>query len=147
MRVNILPFLLTLAASCNTPSSANQEGQGGAAGMAPPVSAGLTATKVDDVWIFIGSAPPDAELGKMKVITTDALHGGRPTIENNCLLVDGEVIVWWSDQLELAERLVGEAKVGSPTDVSIPGGPSADAPSIVSDRCGVTKLRYAGKSN
>jgi len=145
MRVYILPFLVTVAASCNTPSSANQEGQGGAAGTAPSVSAGLTATKVDDVWIFIGSAPPAPEPGKMKIITTDALHGGRPTIENDCLLVGGAVIVWWSDQLELAERLVGEAKTGSPTDVSIPGGATAAAPSIVSDRCGVTTLHYAGK--
>ncbi|MBC8073217.1 MAG: hypothetical protein IAG13_33150 [Deltaproteobacteria bacterium] len=147
MRLCTISCVLALAASCKAPSSADQEAHGETSGTVSVVSAGVTATKVEDVWIFIGASHPEPEKGqgKMKVITTDALRGGRPTIKNGCLLVDGEVIVWWSDQTALAKRLVTDARSGSTTEAVLPSGATGDAPTVVSDRCGVTKVHYAGK--
>lgn len=145
MRLHIIPLLLATAAGCDSaPSTTVQKQQEDNVAHA---DAGLTAKKVDDVWIFVGAAKPNTKSDdKVKLITTDALSGGRPTIENDCLLVDGEVVVWWSDQMDLAERIVGEAKKESPAEVSFPGGGSAsDAPPLVADRCGAKKLRHAGK--
>ncbi len=146
-----LTLIFALTAGCNAaPPTTDQKQQQQDA--ASPANGGLTAKKIDDVWVFIGTpiGTPDerANPSNLKIITTDSRDGGRPTIKNDCLLVGGEVIIWWNDQTETAKRIVGEAKKDPPADVHFRGeGAVFDAPPIVSERCGVDKIRHAGKSS
>ncbi|MBV1862448.1 MAG: hypothetical protein KUG77_28765 [Nannocystaceae bacterium] len=146
MRPIILPLFLTLAASCTGHSSTNKrdEPQEGTS----LAQADLTAVKVDDVWIFVGPAEVIPNPGNLKIIQTDDRQGGQPTVEDDCLFVGGEVVVWWSEQTEFAKRIVGDAKTGRSSYAPIPGGEGrvvTDAPPLISERCGVMKIRHAGK--
>ena len=146
MRLCNITLLFALSTGCNAapPTTDQKQHQDEAS----PAEGGLAARKIDDVWVFIGTPVQKSDPSNLKIITTDARDGGRPTIKNDCLLVGGDVIIWWNDQAETAKQIVGEAKKDPPTDVHFRGeGAVFDAPPIVSERCGVDKIRHAGKSS
>ena len=52
----------------------------------------------------------------------DALTGGVATIADGCLYVGDAVIVWRSDQLDEAARLIAAVVAGEAPEVTLPGG-------------------------
>lgn len=141
-----LSFLLVVLCACTSGPSAGERKQENATSF--NLDGEISARKVHGTWVFFGRPPERGKAGDIKIIRTDALHSGHPTIENGCLLLDGAAIVWWDDQVELANRVVLEAKDNSPNNLSIPGeGVTDQAPALVVARCGVEKVLYANGRN
>ena len=110
----------------------------------PSARATVTAKKIDDVWVFVGEPP--RQRSDVKVISHDSLQGGLAKVQGGCLTIDGEVVVFWPDQIDTAEQIVEATLQAPPQHVSLPGGGGLhDAPQVVAEHCKVTSVRFAGR--
>jgi len=104
---------------------------------------GVTARQVDDVWVF--SHSPSGGM--------DALHGGRATIEDGCLLVDGAVVVFHESMVLDGIELIGAIRNGDEISATIPGGGISlgeggsveQFPQVVLDRCDVDTVWFGAE--
>ncbi len=72
----------------------------------------IEATRSDGTWMFFYS-PTDHN---------EALHSGTATIEGDCLMVGGTVVVWHRESQDIADAALTAAKEGSAAVFSIGGG-------------------------
>jgi hypothetical protein len=94
---------------------------------------GIEPVQIDGVWVF----QYDADAGM------DALHSGVAEIVDGCLYVDGAIVVWHTNQLDEAARVIAAVKSGEQPDLLIGGGGISldegaspdDIPAVVTDRC------------
>jgi hypothetical protein len=104
---------------------------------------GITARQVEGVWVFSHSPT-----GGM-----DALHGGRVTVEGDCLLVDGAVVVFHDDMMQDGIELIGATRDGDELTATIPGGGISlsegaaldDIPQVIADRCDVDTVWFGAE--
>jgi len=74
--------------------------------------AGVTATKVDGVWIFSGPPPTDVR---------DALFSGVPAVVGDCLMIGSGIVVWQSTDLDAVPAVIAAARAGKTSKVNVGG--------------------------
>lgn len=93
----------------------------------------IEPVQIDGVWVF--QHDPDG--------WDDALHGGTAEIADGYLYVDGAIVVWHTDRLDEAARVISSIKSGEQPDLLIDGGgisvnegaSPADLPVVITDLC------------
>ena len=101
----------------------------------------IAAQQHNDVWLF--SQEPSGG--------GDALQGGIASVEEDCLLVGGGVVVWMADDLEFARALVDQVADGEMPTVTVAGAGLAlgegatpdDLPMTVLSHCGAHDVWFA----
>ena len=99
---------------------------------------GVEPVEIEGVWVFAH----DERGGD------DALLEGVARIADDCLYVDDAVVVWRSDQLGEAARLINAVRSGDDATVTLPGGgfdPVMDpgtAADVVAARCPTRTVWY-----
>lgn len=107
--------------------------------LAGDADSGVEANQINDVWVF----RHDSAAGE------DALHTGAAEIVDDCLLVDGAVVVWQDHQLDEVEETIQAVRSGESPSLSVAGGGISSSegnlalPQVVTDRCDVDEVWFA----
>lgn len=110
----------------------------------PDTSAEVDAQQIEGVWVFTFREEP--------TFVMDALTGGTATIEDGCLMVGDQVVVWYDLHLPSVEEVIVDLEAGEAVVLGQLGGGGQsldegstleDFPAEVLEHCAPTAIWYA----
>jgi len=100
---------------------------------------GVEYLEVDGVSVYAYEAQPHFMM--------DALSSGTLVVEDGCLLLNGAVVVWWPEHLEMVELAIAGIESGGAPMVELGGGGVGTVGEMMGDlnaACASRPVWYAG---